>query len=543
MARLDRLQPIKEVAQTAACIGREFEHRLLASISPLAGTELEAALEGLIKAELVYRRGVAPDATYLFKHALVRDAAYESLLKDRRRGIHGRILTCLEKQPDAAPEMLAHHAEAAGLRERAIDLWEAASKAAIKRPAYEEAISHLEHAIALVSPQIEKGGRAVAERALSLQVQLGVALFAHRGYGADQTKAAFEYALVLADRIGETPLRYTVLYGLWVGKYLREEHADLVQVASALVRLARSSAETVHAVRTVGLSLCLQGRFTEAQTHLDRARASYDPAAHKGLEIRFGQDLGASIDCYAAINLSLIGETRRALKHAVEAERAALALGHINTICYMHAHLAYAAMIRLDEAALERHAAAAARIASEHHLVVWRDLAEVFRPLHAAGAGDPAGIERYLRADTAFVATKSRLWISRLRIEAGRRALALGLLEPACELAAMANAMINQTGETLALSDFHRLEGALALAKDDHEGAETSLNKAVAVAREQGSRTWELRAAIDLARLWLSSARNEEARALLQPVHDSIEDGDCAGDRAIAHALLADISR
>ena len=542
MARLDRLQPIKEVAQTAACIGREFEHRLLASISPLAETELEAALEGLIKAELVYRRGVAPDATYLFKHALVRDAAYESLLKDRRRSIHNQILQGLEKGTEVAPEMLAHHAEAAGLRERAIDLWEAASKAAIGRPAYAEAISHLEHAIALVSPRIEKGERAVVERALSLQLQLCVALFARKGYGADETKAAVEHALVLADKIGETPLRYTVLYGLWVGKYLRAEHAGLAEQAAELITLSKSSAETAHSNRTVAISLCSLGRFTEAQAHLDRARASYDPAVHKGLEIRFGQDLGASLDCYAAINLSLIGETRRARKHAVEAERAALALGHINTICYMHAHLAYAAMIGLDEAALERHAAAAARIASEHHLVVWRDLAEVLRPLHAAGAGDPAGIERYLRADAAFVATKSRLWISRLRIEAGRRALALGLREPACRLASMANAMIDQTGETRAMSDFHRLEGALALARDDREGAEASLKKAMAVACEQGSKTWELRAAIDLARLLLSSDRADEARVLLHPIHNSIEDGDCIEDRAIAQAILADLT-
>ena len=143
MARLDRLQPIKEVAQTAACIGREFSHGLLAQISLLPEADLNAALDGLIGAELIYRRGLPPEATYLFKHALVRDAAYESLLKEKRRAIHARILTALEADSDIAPEVLAVHAEAANLTDRAIELWDAASKAAVARPAFREGISNL----------------------------------------------------------------------------------------------------------------------------------------------------------------------------------------------------------------------------------------------------------------------------------------------------------------------------------------------------------------------------------------------------------------
>ncbi len=196
MARLDRLQPIKEVAQTAACIGREFTHRLLAQISPLPDAELSEAMNGLIAAELIYRRGLPPEATYLFKHALVRDAAYESLLKERRRAIHTRILTALEADIDVAPELLAVHAEAANLTDRAIDLWETASKAAIARPAFDEAISHLGRAIALINPQLENSDTPPFERALALQVPLSMTLLTRKGYTADETLEAFEKGII-----------------------------------------------------------------------------------------------------------------------------------------------------------------------------------------------------------------------------------------------------------------------------------------------------------------------------------------------------------
>lgn len=192
MARLDRLQPIKEVAQTAACIGREFSHGLLAQISRLPDTELATALDGLIEAELIYRRGLPPEATYLFKHALVRDAAYESLLKEKRRAVHARILAALETDADVAAEVLAVHAEAAALIDKAIDLWEAASSAAIARPAFREGISHLHHAIGLITPKIDDGDHTVIEHALALQAQLGIACLQGVGYAADETKEAWE---------------------------------------------------------------------------------------------------------------------------------------------------------------------------------------------------------------------------------------------------------------------------------------------------------------------------------------------------------------
>ena len=201
MARLDRLQPIKEVAQTAACIGREFAHGLLAKVTSLPKGKLDLALNGLIEAELIYRRGLPPDATYLFKHALVRDAAYESLLKERRRVVHTRILAALETDASMAPEVLAVHAEAANLTDRAIALWYTASKAAIAQPACDEAIAHLGRTIDLLKTRRDHNDAQAIASSLNLQIQLSVVYMSSTGWAADATKAAFQRALDLAKSL------------------------------------------------------------------------------------------------------------------------------------------------------------------------------------------------------------------------------------------------------------------------------------------------------------------------------------------------------
>ncbi|WP_169054306.1 adenylate/guanylate cyclase domain-containing protein [Nitratireductor sp. XY-223] len=542
MARLDRLQPIKEVAQTAACIGREFSHGLLAQISGLPDTELAAALDGLIEAELIYRRGLPPEATYLFKHALVRDAAYESLLKEKRRAVHTRILAALETDTDIAPEVLAVHAEAANLTDRAIDLWEAASKAALARPAYDEAISHLGHAIALISPQLEDDASLSTERALSLQVPLGMALLARKGYGADETVAAFQKALALADRIGETPMRYSILYGLWVSTAIRGQHADALRIARALVEQSDKSPDSVSLVvanRVTGLSHWFIGDFMEADRYLDAALAHFDPVAHAGLAHRFGQDIGVAIHIFKACTLLVLGETKRALEHAEECERLAKSTGHGQTVCYAFVVRAVFDLTAGDQAGVRRCLSEIAPIAQEHSLTLWLAYVSVVTEITTAQDGDRTSVQRYKIADAAIVAEKCTFFVSQFRINVGRSALAMGLKEEAAELASMAHDIIEQTGETYALADLHRLNAALAHADGDSVAAESHLSSALDVARKQGAKLWELRAAIDLARLWQEQGRTDEAIALLDPVHDSITDGGCPDDRAAAKDLLA----
>jgi class 3 adenylate cyclase/predicted ATPase/ABC-type transport system involved in cytochrome c biogenesis ATPase subunit len=545
MARLDRLQPIKEVAQTAACIGREFSHGLLGQISHLSDAELTAALDGLIGAELIYRRGLPPDANYLFKHALVRDAAYESLLKEKRRAIHARILTALEADTDIAPEVLAVHAEAANLTDRAIDLWEAAGKAAIARPAFKEGISNLRRGIALINPNVEGGHRPVIERALALQVQLGMACLQGLGYAADETKTEMERALVLADLIGDTPLRFDVVFALWSGRYVRAEHSEALSWSQVLLDVAEKSGDTTELVlanRSRATFSLMSGRLAEAQSFLDKSLAFYDPAQHDGLAFRFGQEIGVSTHIYHSLNAVLLGDARSAARHAREAENRALASGHIITICYMHGHFIICAMIANDGPALVHHLNALKPIVEEHNLHIWLIIARIASDLLSAGRGDPAGIDRFFKLDAEMVAGKNGVFLPTFRIEAGKRALALGLLSQAKDLAAMAQDMIEATGERYSLPDLHRLKAALAKVDGYGEAAEKHLDAALDVARQQGAKIWELRAAIDLARLWQEQGRTEEAIALLDPIHNSIAEGDCPEDQATARALLADLA-
>ena len=289
MARLDRLQPVKEVAQTAAVIGRSFDHRTIAALSDKPADELASALRQLVEAELIFRRGTPPEATYLFKHALVRDAAYESLLKARRISLHTRLLDVLEHRGDAAAELKAQHAEAAGLIERALDYWEQAGTQALARPAYKEAIANLENAVRLCHTMGEapqwKG------RELGLWLQLGQALIASQGYQSAATLRAFEHARVLADEIGDESLQLAAVYGQWVYLYLRGRGSgELAKRYGALANAQVESGVRLVGLRMLGLERFHEGRFRESLVLFRKSLDLYDPVAHRDLATRFGHD-------------------------------------------------------------------------------------------------------------------------------------------------------------------------------------------------------------------------------------------------------------
>jgi tetratricopeptide (TPR) repeat protein len=503
-------------------------------------------MEGLIAAELIYRRGLPPEATYLFKHALVRDAAYESLLKERRRIIHTRILTALETDTDSAPELLAVHAEAANLTDRAVDLWEAASKAAIARPAFDEAISHLGRAIALITPQLEISDSPPYERALALQVPLSMTYLSRRGHSADETLEAFQKALDIADKVGETPLRYSILYGLWVVAGTRGQHVDALRSAEALVEQtanAPNTAPMVVANRVAGLSHFFMGNFAEAQRYLDVAIASYDPIAHANLANQFGQDIGAAIHIFQALNLLMLGKTRRAVTHLNEAENHAKSTDHKQTICYTLIMRSLFDVMSGDRPDYERCLSEIAPLAQEHNLGLWLAFLPMLEENQAAYKGDKSSIKRYRKSAGAVVSnTKFKTNIAHFHIDLARSAMAMRHHGDAAELAMMAEDMIEETGEASSLSNLRRLQATIALAEGDTLAAEEFLVTALDVARKQGAKLWELRAAIDLANLWRDQGKTAEAVALLHPVHDSIAEGDCPEDRTKAQALLTDMA-
>jgi tetratricopeptide (TPR) repeat protein len=410
------------------------------------------------------------------------------------------------------------------------------------RPAFKEGISNLRRAITLINPSVEGGERPVIERALALQVQLGMACLQGRGYAADETKTEMERALVLADLIGDTPLRFDVVFALWTGRYVRAEHAEALSWSQLLLEVAETSGDTTELVlanRARAVFSLMSGKLAEAQSFLDKSLAAYDPARHDGIAFRFGQEIGVATHIYHAFNAILLGDTRRAARHEREAETRAVASGHIITLCYMHGHFIMCALTANDEPALVHHLNALKPIVEEHKLHIWLNIARIAADLLSAGRGDPACIDQYFKLDADMIAGRNGVFLPTFRIEAGKRALALGLRRQAKELAAMAQEMIEATGEMYYLCDLHRLKAALANFDGNEEAAEKHLHAALDVARQQGSKLWELRAAIDLARLWQGRGRVDEAVSVLTPIHASIADGDCPEDQATARNLLA----
>jgi class 3 adenylate cyclase/tetratricopeptide (TPR) repeat protein len=329
MARLDRLHPVKELAQTAAVIGRAFDHATIAALSGLPEAELGDAMRRLVDAELVFRRGTPPDATYLFKHALVRDAAYESLLKAKRAPMHARLLDVLERSGQAAPEVMAQHAEAANLTAKALDCWEQAGMQALARPAYREAITHLENAIRLC--------RALGEelpwrrREQDLYLKLGQALIANQGYQAGATLRAFEHALRLADEIGDMALQLPALFGLWAGHHIAGTGSgDLAQRYAALSEAQSETGSRLVGFRMRGLERFYEGRFKESLALTNRALDLYDPNSHRELAHRFGHDPRVASANYKAWNLWHLGFADQAAETIEENLRWTREVNHAN---------------------------------------------------------------------------------------------------------------------------------------------------------------------------------------------------------------------
>jgi predicted ATPase len=306
MARLDRLGPAKEVAQIGAVIGRDFSHALLAAVLHRPEAELQSALDRLIQSGLLFRQGVPPHASYLFKHALVQDAAYSTLLREPRRALHARIAETLESQfaesAESQPELLARHCTKAGLIEKAAELWGKAGQRSLARSALVEAVEQLTRALTQIAslpatPELRR-------EEIKLQVALINSLFHVKGFAAPETNAAARRARLLieqAEALGEPPedplLLYSVLNGFYVQKFIAFNGDAACTLARQFLTLAeqqRATAPVMIGHRLLGASLLVAGDFAGGLTNIDRATALYDPTEHRPLATRFGQDIGVT---------------------------------------------------------------------------------------------------------------------------------------------------------------------------------------------------------------------------------------------------------
>ncbi len=542
MARLDRTPEVKEIAQIAACIGREFDRALLAAVADRPPVELTGALDKLATAELVFRRGTPPDARYTFKHALVRDAAYESLLRSRRQAVHRRILEALEGTGVAA-ELLALHAEAAGLVEQAIGYWRLAGGQAIARSATAEAISHLMHGLELIGGLADTAERRKSE--LALLSALAPALMAGKGYAASDVAPTLARARELCIQDGDATALFPVLWQTWLVHMTRAEHALAEELARDCLALAEAGADDALLVESdlaVGLSALYRGRPAEGERFMERCEARYDPARHGQLSRRFGGvDPAAAAMGYRAWALWLRGYPEQAARVAGRMVTLAEALGQPYTLARGLYWSALFHHFRRDWATTLDQAEAMTRIADEHGFAMVSALGPVLGAsarFERGGDDQPlaalvAGIDRYARTGARMQRPHLLAMLARAHVKLGRPTEGLGALVEATALA-------EPTGERYLLADLHRQRAECLLAEPtpDATAAAAALAQALAIAREQEARSLELRASRDLARLWVERGERQRAHDLLAPIHGWFTEGFATPDLVEAKALL-----
>jgi class 3 adenylate cyclase/predicted ATPase len=549
MARLDRLAPVKEVAQISAVIGREFTYELLAAVAPMSGKQLDDALNQLVSSELVYRRGAPPDATYSFKHALVQDAAYQSLLKSKRQQLHARIAQALEQSPDAgeaAPEVLARHLTDAGLAARAVPYWRRAGELAAGRSANLEAIAHLSEGLELIATLPDAPEYLNEELALLLAI--GGPLMANKGFAAPEVERTYSRASALCDRMGRSAELFPALRGLWSCYFVRGEYQRAYDLAVRLVMLADEQEETRRALarRALGATLFFFGRLADAAKAvnegiaIDDAVAAWKNPAHLLL---YTERAGVACRLYSAWTLWYLGFPDAALQKVETGLDLAQRLAHTSGLAFAMIWAAALHNLRREFKAAHRQAEAAVEIAHKHRMSAWFGHTTVCRGVALAGLGHHAeGIAQIHTGLAAWHATGARLldsqWLGFLaeaHLQTGQFADSLNVLDRAAETASV-------TGESHYQAELHRLRGEVLTKTGDAAEASAWLRRAIDTARSQQAKSLELRAATSLARLWRDQGRRAEAHDLLAPVYGWFTEGFDTADLKDAKALLDELA-
>jgi tetratricopeptide (TPR) repeat protein len=392
MARLDRLAPVKETAQIGATIGREFSYALLSMIIDRDPAGLEAALAQLEAAELVSSRGAPPDAVYIFKHALVQDTAYESLLKSRRQVLHQRIAVTLRDRfstiAETEPEMIARHFTQAGQTEEAIEWWGKAGDQARRHFAFAEAIAHLGKAIDLADSLPDEPERRLAR--LRLQIAYANAHLHARGPGALEPTAAFARARDIAAGVPEAPERFSAYYGLWVSHYVRGELAAAREAAEAALQDIESrpgSSETSMVYRALGMTCYVEGDYQTARKHLDQSLACYNVDTDRGL-VWFGVDTALATIVWLVNVLWPLGEIAQACSLADDLLIRAKRMEHVPTLVYSYSMLCVFETVRRDAGRALAHSEAALALAREHGMPLYLAIGTFFHGWASLHAGD-----------------------------------------------------------------------------------------------------------------------------------------------------------
>jgi class 3 adenylate cyclase/predicted ATPase len=546
MARLDRLMTAKVIAQLGATIGRQFGFELLQAVAQLDEPTLQRELGRLVEAELLYQRGLPPHATYIFKHALIQDTAHESLLHSTRQGYHRRIAEVLEERfPETAetqPELLAHHFTEAGLTEQSVPYWYKAGQRASERSAHVEAISHLRTGLALLQLLPETPERT--QREVDMLMVLGTSLFAIKGYGASEVEQTYTRARQLCQALDEPHQLFPVLGGLWGYALVHGELQTAHALGEQLVTLAQHTQDPIMllvAHHAMGSTLSQLGMLTAAHTHLAQGIALDNAQHHRASVLLYGEDTGVVCRCHAVDTLWLLGYPDQALARSQEAVMLAQQMAHPLSLAYALGMAALFHQFRREVRAVQEHAEATISLAMEQGFPFWRAIGSSLHGWTLAQQGQAqegiAQITQGLRAFQATGAEITRWYYLALLAEAHSL-----IGQPEVGLTALGEALtlVDTTGARLYEAELYRLKGELLLQQsaDNQLEAETCFHRAISIAQNQSAKSWELRTATSLARLWQHQGKRQEAYDLLAPVYGWFTEGFDTADLKDAKALL-----
>jgi class 3 adenylate cyclase/tetratricopeptide (TPR) repeat protein len=549
MARLDRLGGAKEVAQIGAVIGREFSHVLLASMARDTEADLEAALDRLIQAGLLFRQGMPPHATYLFKHALVQDAAYGTLLRTSRQQLHGRIANTLEKEfPDVIevqPELLARHCAEAGLGERAIRYWRTAGEKAVRRASNREAIGHFRQALALNEKQAPDVGRSLTE--LAILSQLGPALMSVHGWSAPEVGVAFERAEHLARELESSIDLAPPLTGLWLFHTARGQFSRAEEITKELFHIA----DTLHnpdimlQAHHSAWPICwFRGALSDAKAHAEAGMGLYDEVRHaRHRYLYLGHDPAVCALSIKSVVQWLLGHPTQGEQSERDAIDLARRLQHAPSLAHALWFVCQAQVSRSDAAVVINTANELLTLSEEHGLPQTRATALAYL---GWAIGQTADVSRGIRLLEDGFAMYNRLGVRNnlclIICLLAETYFMAGQHEKGMEQASVAIATSSEIGDRWCLPRIYTIRGRLLQTLRKIDAAEANLRMAVDIAAAQSAKGAQLHAANSLARLWHEQGEPQRAREMLAPVYGWFTEGFDTRDLKDAKALLDELA-
>lgn len=554
MARLDRLTSAKELVQKCAILGREFTSEMLLAIQTRGEQMLQQGLTQLVESELLYQRGVFPKATFIFKHALIQEAAYQSMLKNTRRRYHQSIAEVLVKQfPELAaaqPEIIAHHYSEAGLRMEAISYWQQAGQHAVERFANKEAIAHLSKGLELLEDQPENPEHTRQE--LMLQLALVPPLSSLKGFAAPEVEAAYSRAFKLCQQGGGTQLQFPALWGLWHFYVLRSELPKAETLAEQLLSLPQTAKDPsflCDAYRARGETFLWSGEFSHARTYFEKGIDLTD-ARQQHSYIAESPEVACRF--LSAIALWFLGYPDQALLRSQDAVTLAKELSHPFSLSAAHHFASWLHLLRQEGDATLEHAEAAMAIAAEEDFVFFIAFDTIMLGWALAEQGRlKEGISQLRKGLAAYRATGAKALVLQWMVVLANLYGKVGQVENGLAVLADAQTLADKNkGERYYIAEMLRVKGQLLMqgVKDkmreaaDFNEAETLFLRAIKLAQQQVAKSLELRAATSLSRLWQSQGKKAEAFELLSKIYSWFEEGFGTPDLIAAKTLLEEMS-